>query len=108
VQSDHRRCWSSDPHEVVVLLLPGLQEAEIIWLQQHHPDLLERALAIERNARDSLTSVKGLGRSFSWDEYLNRLNHLPLFQIRPEKRATADSAFPQQFPVPNPLAASWY
>jgi hypothetical protein len=43
------------------------------------PQLLERALHIERNARDSLTSVKGLGRSFSWEDYLARLDDLPLF-----------------------------
>jgi hypothetical protein len=59
---------------------PASKKPEIVWLQQHHPDLLGRALAIERNARDGLTSVKGLGRSFSWEEYLARLNDFPLFQ----------------------------
>jgi hypothetical protein len=36
-------------------------------------------LEIERDARDKLTSVKGLGRSFSWGEYLKRISDLPLF-----------------------------
>lgn len=61
---------------------PASKKQEIVWLQEHHPDLLARALAIERNAQDSLTSVKGLGRSFSWHDYLERLNDLPLFGRR--------------------------
>jgi hypothetical protein len=50
-----------------------------VWLREHRPELLERALAIERNARDGLTSVKGLGRSFAWEDYLAALDDLPLF-----------------------------
>jgi hypothetical protein len=61
---------------------PASKKPEIVWLEQHHPDLMKRALAIERNAQDSLTSVKGLGRSFSWHDYLARLNDLPLFRRR--------------------------
>ncbi len=48
-------------------------------MQEHHPELLERALAIERNAQAKLTSVKGLGRSYAWEDYLTRVNDLPLF-----------------------------
>jgi hypothetical protein len=33
-------------------------------LGRTHPDLLQRALAME--ARAELTSVKGLGRAFAW------------------------------------------
>jgi hypothetical protein len=58
---------------------PAMKKAEIVWLQEHHPDLLERALAIERNAKPNLTSVQGLGRSFSWESYLARRIELPLF-----------------------------
>jgi hypothetical protein len=58
---------------------PAMKKAEIVWLQEHHPDLLERALAIERNASPNLTSVRGLGRSFSWESYLARRIELPLF-----------------------------
>jgi hypothetical protein len=44
-----------------------------------HPDLLARALRIEQNAQPNLTSVKGLGRSFAWSDYLQRRIELPLF-----------------------------
>jgi hypothetical protein len=58
---------------------PASKKHEIVWLQEHHPDLLARALAIEDNARPNLTSVKGLGRSFPWRDYLQGRVELPLF-----------------------------
>jgi hypothetical protein len=42
-------------------------------------ELLDRALAIEANAQPNLTSVVGLGRSFSWADFLNDLDDTPLF-----------------------------
>jgi hypothetical protein len=62
---------------------PASKKGEIAWLQEHHPELLERALTIERNARANLTSVKGLGRSFSWEGYLARRYELPLLDNLP-------------------------
>jgi hypothetical protein len=59
---------------------PASKKAEIVWLQEHHPDLRARAVAIERNAQAKLTSVKGLGRSFAWETYLARREDLPLFR----------------------------
>jgi hypothetical protein len=41
--------------------------------------LLARALTIEENAKPNLTSVVGLGRSFSWADFLADLDDLPLF-----------------------------
>jgi hypothetical protein len=67
------------PMKSACFYCPASKKPEIVWLQEHHPDLLERALAIERNAQDSLTSVKGLGRCFSWQDYLTRRDDLPLF-----------------------------
>ena len=58
---------------------PASKKAEIVWLQEHHSDLLERALRIEDNAQAKLTSVKGLGRSYSWRDFLRRRVALPLF-----------------------------
>jgi hypothetical protein len=67
------------PMKSACYFCPASKKAEILWLREQHPDLLERALQIERNARDKLTSVKGLGRSFSWEAYLANLDDLPLF-----------------------------
>ena len=57
---------------------PASKKAEILWLREHHPELLNRALAIEDNAQAKLTSVKGLGRSYAWASYLSKLDDLPL------------------------------
>lgn len=59
---------------------PASKKHEIVWLQENHPDLMERALTIEHNAQAKLTSVKGLGRSFSWELYLIQRDDLPLFR----------------------------
>lgn len=47
---------------------PSMKRREIVALAKEHPDLAARAIAMEENAE--LTSVKGLGRSFSWKEFL--------------------------------------
>jgi 3'-phosphoadenosine 5'-phosphosulfate sulfotransferase (PAPS reductase)/FAD synthetase len=59
---------------------PAMKKPEIVWLQEHHPELLERALEIERNARGKLRSIKGLGRRFSWESYLADRDDPPLFR----------------------------
>jgi hypothetical protein len=41
--------------------------------------LLAVALRIEENAQAKLTSVRGLGRSYSWDSYVRQRIELPLF-----------------------------
>lgn len=49
---------------------PSMRRAEIDALAREHPDLVAKALEIEDAARPNLVTVKGLGRSFSWREYL--------------------------------------
>lgn len=68
------------PMKSACFYCPASKKAEIVWLQQHHPELAKRALRIEQNAQAKLTSVKGLGRSYSWESYLAGLNDLPLFR----------------------------
>ena len=58
---------------------PASKKAEILWLRERHPRLLDRALTIEANARPNLTSVRGLGRSFAWADFLDGLDRPPLF-----------------------------
>jgi hypothetical protein len=48
---------------------PASRKQEIVELARQHPDLLQRALDIEDAARPNLTSVKGLGRRFSWRDF---------------------------------------
>ena len=48
---------------------PASKKSEIIWLRDTHPILFNRALTMERRARDGmhgLKTVKGLGRNFAW------------------------------------------
>ena len=68
------------PIKSACFFCPASKNAEIAWLQEHHPELLERALRIERNAQPKLRSVKGLGRSFAWASFHSRLDNLPLLQ----------------------------
>jgi hypothetical protein len=67
------------PMKSACWVCPASKKREIVRLAEHHPDLLERALAIERNAQAKLTSVKGLGRSFAWESFLSGRLELPLF-----------------------------
>jgi hypothetical protein len=66
------------PMKSACFFCPASKKREIAWLQEHHPDLLQRALTIERNAQAKLKSVKGLGRSYSWDAFVTRRTELPL------------------------------
>lgn len=46
---------------------PNMKEREVLDLRDRHPDLLQRALAMEANWRKSPgSSIVGLGRNFSW------------------------------------------
>lgn len=47
---------------------PNMKKHEIREMAVQYPDLAERALRMERGA--DLTSIKGLGRTFSWDGLL--------------------------------------
>jgi hypothetical protein len=48
-----------------------MTELEVLTLRDEHPELLERALAIEKNAVASPGStIKGLGRDISWQQII--------------------------------------
>lgn len=47
---------------------PSMRKHEILSLKDNHPDLYERALEMERRAAPKLTTLKGLGRTWSWDD----------------------------------------
>lgn len=50
---------------------PSMKVREVRDLYKQHPDLFVRALAIEDTARPGLTSVNGLGRDWSWRDYIS-------------------------------------
>ena len=47
---------------------PAMKWKEIKKLSTCYPDLFDRAVAIEDNAKDSLSSVKGLARRHAWKD----------------------------------------
>lgn len=49
---------------------PYNRKEEILQLQKEYPEHLDRALAIEDKAKPALVKIKGLGRRFSWREFL--------------------------------------
>ena len=49
---------------------PSMRPAEIRLLKSKHPDLAKRAIFMEENARENLTTVKGLGRNWAWSDLL--------------------------------------
>lgn len=53
---------------------PAMKRHEVKWLAENHPNLLARGLKMERGAREGkhgLRSTKGLGRSWSWEQFVN-------------------------------------
>lgn len=58
------------PPKSACFFCPNMRAKEIRELAKNHPDLFERAVAIERNAASSNHTIKGLGRDFSWEELI--------------------------------------
>jgi hypothetical protein len=49
---------------------PSMKKAEIQSLFVNSPELFERAITIERGAKATLKTIKGLGRSWAWEDYI--------------------------------------
>lgn len=49
---------------------PSMRKSEIRNLYKNHRDLYDRAVTIERTAKPNLVSVKGLGRDWSWEDFI--------------------------------------
>jgi hypothetical protein len=49
---------------------PAMKKREVFDLKRTDPDLFDRAVQMERAAKEAgtLTTVKGLGRHWSWDD----------------------------------------
>lgn len=60
------RAGLPQPGKSACFFCPSSKPREVLELKRNHPDLLARALAMEANAE--LTTIRGLGRSWSWAE----------------------------------------
>jgi hypothetical protein len=59
------------PGKSACFFCPSSKAGEIKRLKRTHPEYLARALAMEANAKENLTSVKGLGRRWSWTDLVD-------------------------------------
>ena len=68
-EAAHARASLPLPVKSACFFCPAMKKNEVIRLAKEHPDLFERAIEIERNARESgsLETVKGLGRNWTWE-----------------------------------------
>ena len=71
---------------------PSMKKKEIEALWTDYPELFDRAVAIEKNAAPTLTTVKGLGRGWSWESYHNEYLQTKAFE---DAQITFDDLFPE-------------
>lgn len=53
---------------------PSSTKADVQQLKREYPELLDRAIAMERKALPILTDVKGLGRHWSWEDLTKQVD----------------------------------
>jgi hypothetical protein len=62
------------PMKSACFFCPASKKSEVVWIRDTHPHLYARALDIEHRARTgkhSLTTTKGLGRTWAWADLMN-------------------------------------
>ncbi len=59
------------PGKSACFFCPSSRQSEVKQLQHVYPELAQRCIEMEANAKDNLTSIKGLGRNFSWTDLMN-------------------------------------
>jgi 3'-phosphoadenosine 5'-phosphosulfate sulfotransferase (PAPS reductase)/FAD synthetase len=67
-----RRNGMPMPEKSSCFYCPAMRKAEVIAQNRKHPELSDRAVAMERAAKEAgtLTQIKGLGRHWSWEGLL--------------------------------------
>jgi len=58
------------PPKSACFFCPSTKKSEILKMKEENPELLERALEMEDKAQDNLHTIKGLGGTFSWREFV--------------------------------------
>jgi hypothetical protein len=81
-----RRAGLPLPGKSSCFFCPASRKPEIVTLYKRHPELIARAIAMEKNAE--LTSVKGLGRRFAWKDFIHAENQQA--QMFPESGVEVD------------------
>ena len=64
------------PVKSACFFCPAMRKQEVIALSKEHPDLFDRAVEMERNAKEcgGLEVVKGLGRHWTWEDLVKSDN----------------------------------
>lgn len=62
------RAGLPQPGKSACYFCPNSRKSEIMQLNEQYPDLMKRATQMEHNAE--LTSIAGLGRSYSWEKLI--------------------------------------
>ncbi len=80
------------PGKSACFFCPSMRKPEVIRLSKEHPELFDRAVAMERGALSSgkLGVVKGLGRHWSWEELVKASE--PQRSLFPENSMGIDCA----------------
>lgn len=86
-ESAIREAGLAVPPKSACFFCPSMRKVEVLALAKEHPELFNRAVAMEQNAKecDGLDVVKGLGRHWSWESLAKadaRQLRLPLFEDR--------------------------
>lgn len=90
------------PEKSSCFFCPAMKKDEIRELAQRHPGLLRRAIRMEQIAREGkhgLTSIKGLGRQWSWESLAREERLLPEYGGAPDALDATDE--------PTPAARAW-
>jgi hypothetical protein len=72
------------PPKSACFFCPAMRKVEVLALSKKHPELFQRAVAMEQNAKEcgGLDVVRGLGRNWSWESLVKADEsqlRLPLF-----------------------------
>ncbi len=62
------------PRKSSCFFCPAMRKPEVLELAQLRPELFARAVAMEHAAKDNLTTIKGLGRHWSWEGFVKSAN----------------------------------
>jgi hypothetical protein len=82
-----RRHGLPQPVKSACFFCPSSTKSEVIQLGRLHPELFDRAVKMEQTAKPNLSTVKGLGRRWSW-----------------EKLMAHDRSQMEMFPEPEPIS----